>query len=785
MYPIIARNVLLAVMSLISTAVFAQPIQAPLPLEVVAETKRIVGHVPNQLSPDGEWIALEYSSAPPKVDIVGYYGFSSTGVPQVDSSRRRIQLAHVPTGRSLELSQSQESTWGASWSPDGSRMAYCSDRGGKAGLWVWSAGTKQSQRIGDVIVRPYWSFEIPRWTGDSKKLIAKVIPAGMNVKSANSLLPQIENLKRPFQKMPDVTPSVIVMRAGKDVQRAKTTPRDSDFLRKFVGDLAVIDVESGAVDRIVDGQPIGDYRLSPDQKHIAYTVARGWLADGGKAVYDLRVRTLSTGQDRLLANDLPSGYGNEFNWSPDSRHIAFLTHFTYPNERRQVVVYAAGGGAIVFPSNLGGSGESANVPLWEEHGDAVYMVGGGKLWRLDLKTRGVAQVGNLNGVKVTALVAHPDSRLVWKDGGKIWALARDASTSESLLLSVDPVRGQSRIAFRGGDQTIEDIVAVDAARDVLVYTGSDPEHLGDLWLFDMRSSKRRQLTRLNHEVERHAHGETKLVSWVSGRGERLEGALMLPPGYKPGKKLPTIVWVYAGGGAGQSVSEMKRYGLGWSRSPVFNLHVLTSRGYAVFRPDVPFRTGEVMADVHAAVMPGIDALIAQGYTDPERLAVMGQSFGSYNTWALLVQTNRFKAAVTTGNVLHPHPLAGYVMMNPADGNDGMSGYEVGQMKLGNPWTYRDRYLKNSVLLRLNEVTTPLLMGQGSVDASAVGSDSMFVALRRLGKDVEYRMYENEGHVIQGRTNVIDFWKRRLEFFREHLGSEGIATDRPEVSLHRQ
>ena len=64
--------------------------------------------------------------------------------------------------------------------------------------------------------------------------------------------------------------------------------------------------------------------------------------------------------------------------------------------------------------------------------------------------------------------------------------------------------------------------------------------------------------------------------------------------------------------------------------------------------------------------------------------------------------------------------------------------------------------------------TPLLIGQGEKDGRLIGSDAVFVGLQRLGKKVEYRIYENEGHVIARKANVLDFWKRRIEFLDEYL-----------------
>jgi dipeptidyl aminopeptidase/acylaminoacyl peptidase len=178
-------------------------------------------------------------------------------------------------------------------------------------------------------------------------------------------------------------------------------------------------------------------------------------------------------------------------------------------------------------------------------------------------------------------------------------------------------------------------------------------------------------------------------------------------------------------------------------------------------------------DLVNTVMPGVNAAIEQGYADPDRLAVMGQSYGSYCTLALISQTHRFKAAIITAAVLHPDLFANYLDMRP-DGSDGTGYWEHGQGGMGGtPWEYRDRYFTNSPLFWFNQIETPVLIGQGTKDGNLVPSDATFVALRRLGKEVEYRIYENEGHVITQRPNVLDFWQRRLDFLAEHLN---VATD---------
>ena len=139
---------------------------------------------------------------------------------------------------------------------------------------------------------------------------------------------------------------------------------------------------------------------------------------------------------------------------------------------------------------------------------------------------------------------------------------------------------------------------------------------------------------------------------------------------------------------------------------------------------------------------------------------MGQSYGAFNTLSIITQTNRFKAAVITGTGTHPDLFAAY-LARP-------SYFEQGQGNMGRTiWEDHERYRRNSPLFLFNRIATPLLIAHGERD-EPIAHDAIFVALQRLGKPVELRLYQGEGHVINQRANVIDFWKRRLEFFGEYL-----------------
>jgi dipeptidyl aminopeptidase/acylaminoacyl peptidase len=202
-----------------------------------------------------------------------------------------------------------------------------------------------------------------------------------------------------------------------------------------------------------------------------------------------------------------------------------------------------------------------------------------------------------------------------------------------------------------------------------------------------------------------------------------------------------------------------------------NLQLLSSRGYAVLLPDTPLGVGTPMQDLAKTVLPAVDKTIEMGVADPNRLSLMGSSYGGYSTLALLVQTTRFKAAmmdVGFGNL-----SSMYGAMLKSGMSFGVSWAEEGQGRMGGPpWQFPERYVQNSPIFYFDKVQTPLLIIQGGLDISPFQSDEIFIGLRRLGKKVLYVRYENEGHGIEHYANRIDYWNRILAWIASHVHPEG-------------
>jgi dipeptidyl aminopeptidase/acylaminoacyl peptidase len=150
----------------------------------------------------------------------------------------------------------------------------------------------------------------------------------------------------------------------------------------------------------------------------------------------------------------------------------------------------------------------------------------------------------------------------------------------------------------------------------VTYLAQSAEASPDLWIAGAGFSDPRRLTTINPQLDQYAFGEGRLIDFRSLDGEPLRAAVVLPAGYQKGKRYPTMVW---------------RVGTRDSGSP----RTTCNARHAQLRRRWPDPHGTRRRPAQAA-MPD-RPLVRLGISDPDRLAVMGQSSGGFST-ALVTQT---------------------------------------------------------------------------------------------------------------------------------------------------
>jgi dipeptidyl aminopeptidase/acylaminoacyl peptidase len=248
--------------------------------------------------------------------------------------------------------------------------------------------------------------------------------------------------------------------------------------------------------------------------------------------------------------------------------------------------------------------------------------------------------------------------------------------------------------------------------------------------------------------------------WVDVPGGPMQ-VWLASPAEAGDKPLPTIVHLH-GGPAGA-----------WAPGGTMDSTMLCDAGYRVLMPNIrgsaafgtPWtrairgRWGEVdTADVQAAV----DAVVARGLADPERLGVMGLSYGGYLTQWLIGATHRFKGAVAENGVAN---------QVSAWANSYFAVHYDRHWKLGDPLARAGmlHLWSSSPLSQVAKIRTPLLILQSEEDlvCPAADNEQLFTALRVLGREAEYILYPEEHHGMKsnGRPDRrIDRMERILAWF---------------------
>jgi len=301
---------------------------------------------------------------------------------------------------------------------------------------------------------------------------------------------------------------------------------------------------------------------------------------------------------------------------------------------------------------------------------------------------------------------------------------------------------------------------------LIIYGAEDAQHSHDLFVTTTQFSSSERLTATNPQFNRHQLGTAIVVDYKDDLGNPLHGALLLPPTRGSVERYPLIVWVYGGSSGSQRINRFGLVGNG-----VENMQLFATRGYAVFFPDAPLTGHAPVAELSRMIMPGIRRLNELGFIDPDRIGIIGHSYGGYSVLSLITQSTIFKAAVASASAGDLIGMYGH--LSPSGDSFGVGWCEEGQGLMGDtPWQQRQRYIDNSPFFFLDKVETPLLLIHGGADETVPPylSGEIFVGLRRLGKEAVFALYEGEDHWEGSWSyrNQIDYLQRVLIWFDTHL-----------------
>jgi len=729
-----------------------------------------------EFSPDGQWLAYttkDYRRAR-TVDLASW---ARSGVRDVFTGSD-VWIVNVRTSQLLNLTGGQDDNFMPAWSPDGRQLAFLSDRdgSGQAKLWIWDATRGQIRKLSDLKVRQLGQIA---WTHDSRRIIVPVVPEDMSLDGYVTQLTSVAPESADRATTTQGATAVLYQSRAQGLDKSLQSKADAWNLNWYLRDLASVDVFTGQTTIVVRGKRVAHFLLSPDGSRLAYTIAKRFEKPGSQqTIFDLAATILSTGKERIAASDIRLDFDGTFSWSPDG---ASLGYRAFGPEERVFDCYIATL-SDAKPRNITNLGVQSQWPrntstgiLWDSN-QTVYFITNGVLWQSSVTTAKAIEVASVPGHSIVSLIPASDNSLWTTDGRKSTIVAvHDDAGKQDGFYRVDLVNHTSAKLVEAGQcytcANSDRSFAVTPDGQYFVYFAEDAQHDADLWISDGQFALPRQLTHLNPQFEEHKQGAARLVNWFSDDGEPLQGALLLPSDYVSGKRYPLVVWVYGGASLSNHFDHFGLEGLG-----PFNMQLLAMRGYAVLAPDSHVQVGSSMLDLVKTVLPGVNKVIEMGVADPDRLGIMGHSFGAYSALALIVQTARFKAAVVVDGF--GDLIGSYGGM---DKTGAVFGVSIGEEEEGGtPWQFRERYVENSPIFYLDKVGTPVLLIHGSADSVVPPflDDEIFAGLRRLGKEADYVKYEGEGHAppYWSYANQVDFCNRVIAWLDTHLGKANPVND---------
>lgn len=547
-------------------------------------------------------------------------------------------------------------------------------------------------------------------------------------------------------------------------------------------------------------------RYSPDGTKLAYA----FDPDGGES-YHLVVYDPSTNTHTDLTSNIPHALQPNFCWSPDGSQLAFLSdekgHFS------AYIISSSGGeaqpvldtGHPAWQVEWSPNGSHLAVSC-EMHGQdyGIFIVEACHSERseesslLSREPLAIAQRGNpLNAHEPkwspdgSKLAFHSDKH-GWFDIGIydletkeiVWLTQSEGDSqtpafmgSRSSFLEAQQQDIELPIAYtqsKGAINWIEFISAngtrimhqigkgihngtrftSDAKR--MVTTFSSPGQPRDLWMIELESGKSIQLT--NSLPRELAEAEFIAPEEIQYRG--MDGVEVPALLYRP-KQAPSPAVVMIHGGPNW------HYAVEWN--PI--IAHLASRGYAVLCPNYRGSTGYGRAWQYAARfdMGGVDArdvaagaqyLLREGLAN--KVAVTGRSHGGYLTMTCLTQ---FPELWCAGSAVVPFTNW---FKSHYDSREDLQHWNIENM--GDPKENHERWYNASPYFFLDRIAAPVQLICGGNDPRCPASDSIDTRdkLVELGKDVDFLLYEDEGHAFLKIENIIDSETRRVEFLAKAL-----------------
>jgi dipeptidyl aminopeptidase/acylaminoacyl peptidase len=345
--------------------------------------------------------------------------------------------------------------------------------------------------------------------------------------------------------------------------------------------------------------------------------------------------------------------------------------------------------------------------------------------------------------------------------GKVWV-----EMNKGVFSEVDTYRaGKLETAYRWPDGCVTGIPVYSAIAsadsesgsmpEALAFNVADPNHADNIAI-----ARGGALQKITHEgddtLANVSLAQSKVVQWTAKDGTKLEGIVTFPADYTAGKKFPFVVIPHGGPEANDEF-----------RFDLFSA-LVSGMGYGVMQPEYRGSTGygsDFLAAIYqhfgdraySDVDSATDFAVAQGWADPNRLAMFGWSAGGFMTSWTVTQTHRYRAAIEGAGITD------WLSFIPTS--------DIGQVDYDARLQEKDStpLLQFSAVMHVDQVTTPLLILHGEADlrVPAFQGREYYVLLAERGKTVRMVTYPGSPHFPRLAEQRRDVFKEVQDWLKRY------------------
>ncbi len=477
----------------------------------------------------------------------------------------------------------------------------------------------------------------------------------------------------------------------------------------------------------------GEYRVV----HADYAQVHLWRVDLPR--FDAAGRMLPSAAPVLLTPGEDFSVG-EFDLSPDGQAVAFSAQRDpdlISGFSADLYTVGVDGGAV--RSVVKGGGPNTN-PRWSPDGAEIAFESPAGDKAFFYANRKISVVGRSGGTpRVVDADFDEDASLVkWVTDG-IYFEGRE-KTRSGLFLADPRGDGVRKLALPGEDESRR--FSLSRAADAAAFVGSTANQVPEVYVASLAAPKPLQISHVGEEMAGFDTAIREVVHWTSVDGTEIEGVLSKPRDFDPRKKYPLLVIIHGGPtGIDTPAVTPDRY---------YPAERFVAKGALVLRPNyrgsagygAKFRALNVRnlgVGDDWDVISGVDALVAQGFVDKDRVGAMGWSEGGYISAFITASSDRFKA-VSVGAGISDW-MTYYV-------NTDITPF-TRQYLQSTPWDDPEVYRKTSPITYIAKARTPTLIQHGSLDKRVPipNGYELRQALEDKGVPVKMVVYEGFGHPI--------------------------------------